>query len=144
MIYYWFLVACSLGTFGFLRPHRYRSTSCSTVPTKSFKSKSLPAPNYRRLRLIFFSYVLLLSAHVHAITQERLPLHSLCFIPLFFSGGSYIIYFRQFWQLHAINHLLTTNPYSPSFQYNHPCCGLEPPFTLDHPCCGSFFPTSSN
>jgi hypothetical protein len=102
VMYYWFIVACSLGIFGFLRPHRHRFTCSPTVSTIPFKSKSPPAPNYRCIHLLFFAYVLLISAHVHAIAQEHLPLHSLCTIPFILSCGSLVLYFHQCRQLELL------------------------------------------
>ena len=77
-------------------------TSSPTVSTIPFKSKSPPARNYGCIHLLFFAYVLLISAHVHAIAQEHLPLHSLCTIPFILSCGSLVLYFHQCRQLEPL------------------------------------------
>jgi hypothetical protein len=107
MLYYWFIVACSLGLFSFLRPRRQlRLTSSPTLSTKHFRPKTPPPPNYKRIRLLFFIYMLLISVQVYAMTQEHLSLQSLYAIPFAFSCGSLIISYR--WQLQAINKLLSS------------------------------------
>ena len=130
MLYQWFIVVQSLGLYPPLGPCRrikqHSSTKKPTIP------QSPPAPNYRYLRFLFATYLLLTCTHVYAIHQEIIAIFSLSASPIALFSLSGFICTRQCQEQRKILKLLKSTPCA------HPYIGNN------HPSFDSFIETSSN
>jgi len=114
MVYHWFIVAQLLGLYWDPSPSwRPRKQKSSPQPTKSTKPKTPPAPNYHRLRLFFFIYILFTSSHVYAVFRDELPIKSLCTMPMVLLCSSCIMSLHNNKENRAINKLLHSSPCGP-------------------------------